>query len=133
MHSDSTPQAGSIPHLNSPSLNFRIGVFWAQSKRNPTLVHNFRHPGKFDPYIVYRIMSAGTPAQTNIGNNADVVAGAGSANTGQSGFSLNGTMASGTATCKILALWDGPANEFGQYAQLEVLINEHLLKSTTGI
>ena len=76
-----------------------------------------------DPYIVYRIMSAGTPAQTNIG----------SANTGQSGFSLNGTMAPGTATCKILALWDGPANEFGTYAQLEVLINEHLLKSTTGI
>ena len=30
-----------------------------------------------DPYIVYRIQSAGTPAQTNIGNCADVVAGAG--------------------------------------------------------
>jgi len=30
-------------------------------------------------------------------------------------------------------LWDGPANEMGQYAQLEVLINEHLLKATAGI
>ena len=43
-----------------------------------------------DPYIVYRVQSAGTPAQTNVGNCADVVAGAGSTTTGQSGFSLNG-------------------------------------------
>jgi len=42
-------------------------------------------------------------------------------------------MAAGTATCKIIGLWDGPANEMGQYAQLEVLINEHLLKATAGI
>ena len=42
-------------------------------------------------------------------------------------------MSNGTATCKIIALWDGPANEFGAYAQVEVLINEHLLKATAGI
>ena len=86
-----------------------------------------------DPYTVFKAQSAGTTAQTNIGNCADVVAGAGSTSTGQSGFSLNGTMAAGTATCKIIGLWDGPANEMGQYAQLEVLINEHLLKATAGI
>ena len=86
-----------------------------------------------DPYIVYRIQSAGTPAQTNIGNCADVVAGSGSTTTGQSGFSLNGTMSNGTATCKIIGLWDDPANSFAQYAQLEVLINEHVLKQTAGI
>ena len=86
-----------------------------------------------DPYIVYRIQSAGTPAQTNIGNCADVVAGTGSTLTGQSGFSLNGTMSNGTATCKIIVLWDDPANSFAQYAQLEVLINEHVLKQTAGI
>jgi len=86
-----------------------------------------------DPYIVYRIQSAGTPAQTNIGNCADVVAGAGSTTTGQSGFSLNGTMAAGTATCKIIGLWEDPSNSFAQYAQLEVIINEHLLKATAGI
>lgn len=86
-----------------------------------------------DPYIVYRIQSDGTPAQTNVGNNADVIAGAGSTNTGQSGFELNGTMAAGTATCRILSLWEGPDNEFGEHAQLEVLINEHLLKVTVGI
>ena len=86
-----------------------------------------------DPYIVYRVQSAGTPAQTNVGNCADVVASAGSTTTGQSGFNLNGTMAAGTATCKIIGLWEDPSNSFAQYAQLEVLINEHVLKATAGI
>jgi hypothetical protein len=86
-----------------------------------------------DPYIVYKIQSAGTPAQTSIGECADVVAGAGSTTTGRSGFSLNGTMSNGTATCKILALHDTPDNSMAQYAVLEVLINEHVLKATAGI
>lgn len=86
-----------------------------------------------DPYTVFRIQSAGTPAQTNIGNCADVVAGSGSTTTGQSGFSLNGTMSNGTATCKIIGLWESPDNSMAQYAILEVLINEHLLKDSAGI
>ena len=86
-----------------------------------------------DPYIVYRVQSAGTPAQTNVGNCADVVASAGSTTTGQSGFNLSGTMSNGTATCKIIGLWEDPSNSFAQYAQLEVLINEHILKATAGI
>ena len=86
-----------------------------------------------DPYIVYKIQSAGTPTQASIGECADVVAGAGSTTTGRSGFSLNGTMSNGTATCKILALHDTPDNSMAQYAVLEVLINEHLLKATAGI
>jgi hypothetical protein len=86
-----------------------------------------------DPYTVYKIQSAGTPAQTNIGNCADVVAGSGSTTTGQSGFSLNGTMSNGTATCKIIGLWESPDNSMAQYAVLEVLLNEHLLKDSAGI
>ena len=86
-----------------------------------------------DPYTVFRIQSAGTPAQTDVGACADVVAGTGSTSTGQSGFNLNGTMSNGTATCKIIGLWEDPSNSFAQYAQLEVLINEHILKQTAGI
>ena len=86
-----------------------------------------------DPYTVFRIQSAGTPAQANIGECADVVAGTGSTTTGQSGFDLSGTMSNGTATCKIIGLWEDPSNSFAQYAQLEVLINEHILKQTAGI
>jgi len=86
-----------------------------------------------DPYIVYKIQSAGTTAQTNIGNCADVVAGAGSTTTGQSGFEISGTMAAGTATCKIIGLWESPDNAFGANAIMEVLINEHILKDGAGI
>ena len=86
-----------------------------------------------DPYIVYKIQSAGTPTQASIGECADVVAGTGSTVTGRSGFSLNGTMSNGTATCKIIALHETPDNSMAQYAVLEVLVNEHLLKATAGI
>ena len=86
-----------------------------------------------DPYIVYKVQSAGSPAQTNIGNCADVVAGAGSTTTGQSGFEISGTMANGTATCKIIGVWDGPENALGANAVMEVLINEHLFKDSAGI
>jgi hypothetical protein len=86
-----------------------------------------------DPYIVFKAQSAGTPAQTNIGNCADIVAGAGSTLTGQSGFEISGTMAAGTASCKILGLYEKPDNAFGANAIMEVLINEHLLKDSAGI
>ena len=86
-----------------------------------------------DPFIVYKVQSDGSPAQTNIGNCADVVAGTGSTTTGQSAFELNSTMAAGTATCKIMALWDSPDNAFGANAVMEVLINEHLYKDSAGI
>ena len=80
-----------------------------------------------DPYTVFKAQSAGTPAQTNIMNCCDVVAGAGSTLTGQSGFELSGTMAAGIASCKIVALYDAPDNAFGANAIMEVTINEHLL------
>ncbi len=86
-----------------------------------------------DPYTVFKVQSAGSPAQTNIGNCADVVAGAGSTTTGQSGFEISGTMAASAATCKLIALVDSPENAFGANAVMEVLINEHLLKDSAGI
>jgi len=86
-----------------------------------------------DPYIVFKAQSAGTPAQTNIGNCADIVAGAGSTTTGTSGFEISGTMAAGTAQTKIVAIYDAPENSFGANAVMEVLINEHLLKDSAGI
>ena len=86
-----------------------------------------------DPYTVFKVQSAGSPAQTNIGNCADVVAGAGSTTTGISGFEISGTMANSAASAKIIALYDAPENSFGANAVMEVLINEHLLKDSAGI
>ena len=34
----------------------------------------------------------------------------------------------GTATCKIIGLYESPSNSFAQMLFVEVLINEHILK-----
>ena len=86
-----------------------------------------------DPYIIYKVQSDGSPAQTNVGNCADVVAGTGSTTTGQSAFELNSSMGTGAASCKIIGLYESPENAFGANAVVEVLINEHILKTTAGI
>ena len=78
-------------------------------------------------YIYNDIWPAGTPAQTNIGNCADVTVGTGSTVTGTSGSEISGTMADTQALCKIIALWDAPENSFGANAVMEVLLNEHIL------
>ena len=103
--------------------------FWASGTTGSDIVAYIYD----DPFIIYKVQSAGTPAQTNIGNCADVVAGAGSTTTGQSGFEISGTMAAGTATCKIMALYESPENSLGANAVMEVLINEHLYKDSAGI
>jgi len=86
-----------------------------------------------DPYTVFKVQSAGSPAQTNIGNCADIVVGSGSTTTGQSGMEISRTMAATSPQCKILALYDAPENSFGANAVMEVLINAHLWKASAGI
>jgi hypothetical protein len=86
-----------------------------------------------DPYTVFKVQSAGAPDQADLIKNANIVAGAGSTVTGQSGFEISGTTAVGTAQLKIIALYDTPDNAFGTNAIMEVLISEHLLKDATGI
>lgn len=77
-----------------------------------------------DREIIYHVRSGGTPAQTNIGNLADHVAGTGSDLNGQSGAYLSGTMGTGDAGFRILGFAKQADNEVGQYAILAVQIFE---------
>ena len=88
-----------------------------------------------DPYERFEIQSAGTPAQTNIGNCADIVYAAGSSPNYVSGVEISGTMAAGTAQLKIIGVSKDPDNnELGSAnANLIVTINEHFLKQPAGI
>ena len=88
-----------------------------------------------DPYERFEIQSAGTPAQTNIGNCADIVYAAGSSPNYVSGVEISGTMAAGTAQLKIIGVSKDPDNnELGSAnANLIVTIIEHFLKQTAGI
>ena len=136
---------GEIEQAAATDTN-NVGVFagCSYTASDGSYVYNERWPASTvatdiiayvydDPYIVYKAQSAGTTAQTNIGNCADIVVGTGSTITNQSAMEISGTMAAGTATCKILGLYDSPDNAFGTNAIMEVLINEHLFKDSAGI
>lgn len=85
--------------------------------------------------MVFAIQSTGTPAKTDVGLCADLntVADASTA-TGVSTVELSGTMATGTAQCKILGLVRSPDNAFGSKADLLVVVNEsHLADSVDGV
>jgi len=88
-----------------------------------------------DPYQRFEIQSAGTPAQTNIGNCADISYTAGSSPNYVSKVEASGTMAAGTAQLKIIGVSKDPLNnELGSAnTNLIVTINEHFLKQTAGI
>lgn len=99
-----------------------------------------------DPNIVFRVQESSVTSSiqiAQIGNNFDLIATAGSTTTGLSAMVLNSEDASGTATAQLrllrLARADRTTNPIsttgaaGNYADFEVLINEHTYKSTTGV
>ena len=88
-----------------------------------------------DPYERFEVQSAGTVAQTNIGNCADISYSAGSSPNFVSKTEISGTMAAGAAQLKIMGVSKDPDNnELGSAnANVVVTINEHFLKATAGI
>mgnify|MGYP003120677056 FL=1 len=88
-----------------------------------------------DPYERFEVQSAGTVAQTNIGNCADISYSAGSSPNYVSKTEISGTMAAGAAQLKIMGVSKDPDNnELGSAnANVVVTINEHFLKQTAGI
>ena len=88
-----------------------------------------------DPYERFEIQSAGTVAQTNIGNCADIVYAAGGSHDYVSGVEISGTMAATAAQLKIIGVSKDPDNdELGAAnANVVVTINEHFLNTAAGI
>jgi hypothetical protein len=86
-----------------------------------------------DPYQRFEIQSAGTVAQTNIGNCTAVVLGAGVTPNWVSKAEANGTMGATASQLKILGLAKGIDNEFGANANIVVTINQHQLKQEAGV
>jgi hypothetical protein len=86
-----------------------------------------------DPYQRFEIQSAGTPAQTNVGNCAAIVLNAGVTPNWVSKATASGTMANTANQLKILGFAKTVGNEIGQYADLVVTIGQHQLKQEAGI
>lgn len=75
------------------------------------------------------------PSQADVGTNADFIAThTGSTLTGISKEEVDtSTCTTATANLRILRFVPRPDNEVGNFAKVEVLINEHFYKTTTGI
>jgi hypothetical protein len=88
-----------------------------------------------DPYERFEVQSAGTVAQTNIGNCADIAYTAGSSPNYVSKVEISGTMAASAAQLKIIGVSKDPDNsELGAAnANVIVTINEHFMKQEAGI
>jgi hypothetical protein len=87
------------------------------------------------PYARFLIQSDGTGAITDLGANADIsTAVSGSTVSGISGVQLKeSTVTSATAQLRILRNRQVVNNAVGLYNVYEVIINEHELKSTSGV
>lgn len=90
------------------------------------------------PDVVFEIQedSVGNDvAITQVGNNFDIVYAAGNTTTGRSAVELDSSDATGTATAqlRLLGLVKRPNNALGTNAKWLVMINEHELKSATGV
>lgn len=75
------------------------------------------------------------PSQADVGSNADFIAThTGSTITGLSREEVDtSTCTTATANLRVLRFVERPDNAVGNYAKVEVLINEHFYKTTTGI
>lgn len=68
------------------------------------------------------------------GANCDVLATAGSSTTGQSAHEIDrSTVTTSAAQLRLLRLLDREDNAHGDWAKWEVLINEHVYRSTSGV
>jgi len=88
-----------------------------------------------DPNAVFEIQSAGSPAQTDVGLNADISYTSGSTKTGMSAVELSGTTAATTATFRIMGFSSDPDNSTTGSANVNVIVkfNEHFYVDPTGV
>lgn len=88
-----------------------------------------------DPNLLFQVQFDSNFTLTMIGGNTDIVYASGTSTTGISRVQASGTVnTSGTtAQLRIYGLVQDPDNEYGTNAKVEVLLNESLFRSTTGI
>lgn len=85
-------------------------------------------------FLVQEDSDGGALAAADVGNNADLIVGTGSATTGRSAMEIDSsTKATTTAQVRVVRLWNAPDNEIGTNARWLVRIVEHLNATATGV
>jgi hypothetical protein len=89
------------------------------------------------PDLVFEVQEDSGGAATalvDVGENADIIVASGNTTTGTSGMELDSsTHTASSAQLRILGFAQRPDNAQGTNAKLLVMINEHELKSTSGV
>lgn len=121
---------GFDPPSSSASLTLEVGYRLASTR---VVVHVCD-----DPYAIFEVQEdavGGAIALADIGENADIVVGSGSTTTFASGMQLDSsTHTSGSAQLRMLGFVPREDNTpASANAKLLVTINEHELKSTSGV
>ncbi len=88
-----------------------------------------------DPDVIFEVQASAGFAVTDMSNNADLVAGAGSTSTGTSGWQADSTTfgTGNTKQLKVLRMAQRPNTETGTNAKLEVEINLHSQRNPLGV
>ncbi len=87
-----------------------------------------------DPNALFLIQSDGTIEAVDKGNNADIVAGAGSTTTGRSAHEVSATTGTGTAQLRLIDYERSPDNDVtAANSNWIVKINEHFHVDVTGV
>ena len=85
------------------------------------------------PDVIFEAQAT-TVAADDIGQNAPILATVGSTSTGNSAEEVNGAGYKGTTDqVRVLRLKRIEENELGDFAVIEVFINEHVYKQTAGV
>lgn len=87
-----------------------------------------------DPYVEFEMQANAAVVATDIGLNVDFDIGAGSTYTGISGTQLQmASKGAGSAQARLVRLSNRQDNDFGQYAKVTCIFNEHFYKQTAGV
>lgn len=87
-----------------------------------------------DPDLIFEVQTDGTITADDAGNNADVTATAGSTTTSISAHEVSATTTTATAQLRLIRPVPREDNDVtAANSDWEVVINEHLFKTTTGV
>jgi len=135
-HTDGTPQIQAAGASGTPIgviVGFEVDGSNLEQLYNPASTAGYAYVC-VAPDVIYEIQEDGDVGTAGYGLNADCVATAGDTATGRSRYELDSSTAATTnLMLRILGLVKKPDNEVGTNSKLEVMINDHRLRSTTGV
>lgn len=130
---DSDGKVSSATTTTGGDTTIGVAANYKDASASQTEVWVYDHPDQ--RFVIQDDGAAATPAQTNLGNTAPLVLGAGNTTTGLSQFELDiSAAATGTADpLKIEGFQAGPGLSIGKNAKIIVKLQKHLYNERKAV